>query len=987
MQTLENQLEAGKVSSSYVYEKPCISMIVQFPDEMQLVYYCSQRNLLYSKPYLRQFSHRSTNCVETTENIACQLMPSTRHATLATIAELFKRISCDCVQQSTSLSGTAYSYNDRPLKIDPDGLPYIDIVCRESNCKKRVYCHLSSTGAASRDPVAIWESMVFACLGGLDYANYQYAGLHQESKYSFYEKTSVVWKAAEKVAQEHFKQQRTLVAEREHKDTTVQFDGAWATRGFTANDHTFILRDAKHNKVLFLGVVQKTKTGKRHGKEKVLVKGNHPGSSQTMEATGLRMFIQGADDRFLQKLAIIVTDGDMKLPGELEELLQKYGIVHAKDPGHVVKAFIKRLRKVLKDKYDGIYRRIKTSVMRLVKRCEYEIIHPDLHTAHAMRIDAARAGLRLLFAHYTSRPCSDDCICHGKLSLLGLIDLKKFGLDSTIPSGDSIFSSVPNDPHFPIADVDSNNNSDEDDDYADIEVTDRTEPDLPSMPARVSSGNRSTLRKFHDMNRATSEPLQPSAVLQIVSSTHEPTEEKPYLVWTEKDPITDAAKRRKAQFDEMLVVIKEEFELLEITIAPALWGVNTCAAEGSHSRRLKFVDKDKSYFGSFAGRTNLSAYLENVSLREAAESIWSVLRSPPTLSYLPETLSDTFQTRLKALDRKRSADSTRKKSLEYKLQEKKRERQNVERRKAEKASSNGLNVHRSDPLTSQTTQASKKRGRPTGTTKPAYMEQPSSKRATPLPVLSDSDSTSSSKDDADDGISIHESEDSCSYVAMEISDSEGALLGSTDCAMEVDDPKTALLDDLCMVLTEDELLQIAIDNSLSSHELEEENRQLAALVQKDSLSLHDLPQSRDGNCYFRILAYNAQQWTKEEVQRTFNLSGRVTHSKIRSQLVQWTRDHPDTIHTLDTDEGPLKFTLEECTQKVGWKNWLAKIAQDGCYAEDLIVTAASNAFNLRQIIYFGDISETVDPNDGANETTKTIRVALGLKQRHYFAVF
>lgn len=849
-------------------------------------------------------------------------------------------------------------------------------------------CHTKSNSSeVERDTVSRWEEMLFACLGGLDYATYSHGGLHQEKESSFYEKTSVIWDCAENAAQAHFKQQRALVAEREKKETLIQLDGAWSTRGFTAHDHTFILRDAKFNKVLFVAVVQKKKTGTRKGKDTVLVAGNHDGSSQTMEATGLKMFLDEVDPEFLKKVAIIVTDGDVKLPGELEQILQKYGIVHAKDPGHVVKAFIKRLRVFLGDKFDSIYRRIKSSVMRLIKRCEYEITHSDLVTAHQMRVDAFQVGLRMLYKHYTERPCPSDCICHGKLSLLSLLDLTKYCSESSTSPDDSPIHahSIRSPP--PIADADDGDESDEDEVLGSSTIDNRENSDFPSISARQPSANKSTLRKFHNMHRATSQPWQPSMTHQTAINTNTTAATKSYLVYIEKSPGTEASKTRRVAFDKMMASIKEEFDQLETTISPALWGANTCAVEGSHSRRLKFVDKDKSYFKSFAGRTTLSAYLENVLIKEAAGAIWEELQSSPNMSFLPPNMSDTLQSRLDSLDKKRTADSNRKKSLEYKLQEKRRERLNVERRKSEKTSSKGLSAHRSDPLTSPDAPSSKKRARAPNTTKNTTTNQRPSKRPAPILLPDDDTSASFSEDSPLDDKMISESDDPDDDGLQDILDMESEKFDSASVAMSVDLASDTEEGDLAMLLTPDEMIVLAVDLSLTAYELEKETQQLRDLVEADGYNLVDLPNSRDGNCYFRVLAANCEKWSFEEIEQTFNIRGRITHAKLRTELIQWMREHPDTIHTVDRDAGIWYVTLKDATKNVGWEKWLEKMALNGTYGEDLLITAASNAFNLRQVVYFEGEPDIIEPNAGSQETTKTVHLALGINQRHYFAVF
>ena len=48
-------------------------------------------------------------------------------------------------------------------------------------------------------------------------------------------------------------------------------------------------------------------------------------------------------------------------------------------------------------------------------------------------------------------------------------------------------------------------------------------------------------------------------------------------------------------------------------IEDVLWAMNTCFAENSHFRRLKFLRKDRFYYNSYEARSVLSGMCENLN--------------------------------------------------------------------------------------------------------------------------------------------------------------------------------------------------------------------------------------------------------------------------------------------------------------------------------------------------------------------------------------
>src|SRR4029079_11256181 len=94
-----------------------------------------------------------------------------------------------------------------------------------------------------------------------------------------------------------------------------------------------------------------------------------------------------------------------------------------------------------------------------------------------------------------------------------------------------------------------------------------------------------------------------------------------------------------------------------------LFGLNTCLAECSHSRRLVFCHKDRFYYSSYEVRSLLSAALENVSRAELYEQIFQHFN----LSF--KQRDEKVLEVLEQQDNKKGRDSTRKRSLEFKTRQ------------------------------------------------------------------------------------------------------------------------------------------------------------------------------------------------------------------------------------------------------------------------------------------------------------------------------
>jgi hypothetical protein len=117
---------------------------------------------------------------------------------------------------------------------------------------------------------------------------------------------------------------------------------------------------------------------------------------------------------------------------------------------------------------------------------------------------------------------------------------------------------------------------------------------------------------------------------------------------------------KEAEFAEKM---KPLLNLAGESATDVLFGLNTCLAECSHSRRLVFCRKDRFYYSSYEARSVLSAALENVSRAELYERVFQ------HFGLCFDQRDDNVLEVLERQDSKKVRDSTRKRSLEFKTRQ------------------------------------------------------------------------------------------------------------------------------------------------------------------------------------------------------------------------------------------------------------------------------------------------------------------------------
>lgn len=911
----------------------------------------------------------------------------------------FSADQCQCGTDGSTTPGPTFRYNAKHIQTDKSGRTFIALVCWNLKCSYLIPAYfISETVRSVAEKETPWAQMCLACIGGLEYSNFTYGSLHQPSESTFTRYTKRIWSIIPDVAHAEFKEQRDWVITRNIKDICLQLDGAWATRGWTSSDHTFVLRDAKRNKVYWVSAIQKTKAA--NGKD--IVKGNHDGTSQTMEARGLQLCLEGLEPNFLKNVAIIVTDGDVKLPLALKQTMETFDIKHAKDGNHLVKNWIKKVEAVIGSRYGKIFLRMKNFLLRILQRLFHEIRSDDMVQDYENRVKVIGVAIAIMHKHYTERPCPDDCLCRPSTTIQSLFDR----IAKPAESSESVLRRTFLIP--PPTHVYSNASSSMSAMEASLLTDESTEQETPKGTAptpaiaRALTRNKTVLTAFHAFHKAGS-TLNTGLPGAQTSNT---ANEKPYIVFTHKcnKSCKDGCKPAH-KFQQEQKKLHDLFEDLCSAIIPALWGLSTSLVEGSHSKRAKFVDKTLYYYTSFSGRTHLSAYLENVSKATAIDAIWKALKEKTPNDDIPSDPPQSLVKKLSALDRKSELDARRKGSLEYKMNEARRAQETKMRREIEKQHILGLESYRKDPVmrekaTTSTAKATveagpvrapKKRQRAVNTMDPDSEEEklapPRKQRAA---TMDESDSSSDSEAKVD-CMEVESDEPSERGMESELSDGD-FLEESFDELVENDlsCSETRRMRDHQNDLSKtwSELSWGAstehIDTKQGRVEMKSELETLGQNLTQAGLTLDQTSVGATSDSFFRSLVAMAESWTDDERTAVLKITGRLSSAKLRHSVVSYLERYPDTLHTVEDDFGQITQPISFWTERRGFRDWLESVAVTSTHAEDLLVTAAANAFNMVLHVYFGEFKDTTAPNPQLGDQPKEVSIAYSLSQRRFY---
>ena len=460
----------------------------------------------------------------------------------------------------------------------------IQLVCRD--CKAVTeYCSNDDAGkielSVGEEKVVAFKSeirdVLLVLLAGSSYTTYQILksadGPMAES--TFYRIQKFVAQGVVDCCQALLKDERQRFAaelERSNMQWVASMNGAWSHRGWTGRQHSFIIRAKDQNKIVAAVVLTKKHVAIVRGldgssREATVHEGNYFGTSKGMEGEAfIQAIAQLRADDLLLRLSHVTTDGDSSIPKIVVNTPELKNIATSLDPGHMQKNFMRSLQDVFgkSPKYKGFPYRIGKFFMRCLKRAEAKFLGHDSATVEKRKTYFDKLWAHA-YNHYTRRECPKTCPCNEFYQ----------GEGERIDDGD-IFAA-----HALASLVDVEN-----DEGGDVEVEAAVDDEIVREILQDEAGNDSDGVKVR-------------------------REAKRWL-----DIDNDA---KEAEFASK---IRPLLQLAGESASDVLFGLNTCLAECSHSRRLVFCRKDRFYYSSYEARSLLSAVLENVKRAELYQRVF-----------------------------------------------------------------------------------------------------------------------------------------------------------------------------------------------------------------------------------------------------------------------------------------------------------------------------------------------------------------------------
>lgn len=822
---------------------------------------------------------------------------------------------------------------------------------------------------------------MLAALGGLEYSSYSFGGFVQEKEVSWFEHMKAVWTAAEEATRISLSNTRKrLLAEGMRRK--VALDGGWATRGYAANHFSFIARDMATSKFVSLICLNKRVNLVRDGQEIGIDEGNYEGTSKGMEAEALHQWLTTNEDDFLDCVDVIVTDGDVSNGSTLARALKDSGKVHAKDGGHFVKNTGGKLHSILGGRYDNVYRRMQVFLSRVVKRVHEEVQHEDMHEEHDARVELFNSYWSHAYNHYFAKRCDDECPCK----------------EATQRNDQQILSELEPDFDDPSQTItEFYIYEDEDDDAEDHinhilgDTDDNQDNDDGNSPANVRQNSLLEANSEQDGSYILSDPalVHPSGTFSSTSD-----DELRPQVWQKhrcarrcKSPCDHVTK-----FNNMCSATKEIFEAVSDSIGPILWGANTAMVENSHSVRAKHVDKTKAYGNTYQSRAHLSVLIQNEGYLSAATLIWEQLMEDVSIRATLSPLSRVMHDRLAMMDRKRLRDSSRKKSEEFKKYERDKNRQKSLKRKRESTAAKKGGYQSNADNVPKASKKSRKRAFQTvarNTTGNANNAAPSSSTQ-PL-VSRDSESSEDSESDPSEVIlydsSSESDETSWNDEEVDLTAIEQLRIDPED---ETPDGALPLLSAVSVDLYQDDLAR-ALELSIKEQEVLNKNlaaefQLFIAELQSHGLIGIDLPNSRDGNCYFHVLAANLRKAPNDKLVPPFNANQRITPAALRQHVVSYLIAHPDMPYVRQSEHLTVDGPITSHFKQGEFEKYCESMKRNGVFADDVVVAAACNSLNLVQHLYWGYESEIISPTDTFAVQPLEIRIGLLVEAHHYLQI-
>lgn len=939
--------------------------------------------------FLRPLQQRSEQTQIATLLISERLHDSARESVLFNITVVLQAMFCKCCSEYLRDGEPVWTYDSPAFKSQDNSPLVVCLRCRRRKCTNVVYCGGAQlVSFASLSSQAKWESRLLNALGGLEFATYCFGGLLQEKATSWYGAMKLINSAivaASKASMSEIRQR--LVTEGGARQ--VAFDGAWATRGHHAFQFSFVVYDLQSGKIVYLNTLFKKKVARRGALTLEMAAGNFDGTSNGMEAQALHDWINEDPDNFLTVVKVLCSDGDLKVPALLEQLLKDGDKIHARDRGHGAKSFGKKVRAVLGDKYKQIYKRMQIFLSYLITRVLKEAKHADLLEEHKMRCALFATYWRFAYSHYTTEECDPGCPCNESKDAR----LDECEAEILLDADDASVSSSDSD----SSDADSNSAEEHESQQEAMEDDDdeeeRQHAPLPLRPAHRDIGRtmeRDGDQSFEDSAMNTS----PAATLPVAPATSTKK-----LIITLKHECTSKCLspcRKVVTYTTMHDKLKRVFVDAPEYIKHALWDCNTTFVENSNSVRGKFVKKTKAYGSSYESRSHLSAMIQNLGYLAAAEKVWDHLRNSPTFFDTVGELTHLIRDQLRDLDAKRSRDSARKKSEEYKKAEKAKSREYAAARKLETkqpakgAYTPGWGLARRGSSTKPKSQCPDCGVEFVKLGVHRRFCQGASSSSRVAAGVSQRARATNSMDISDDEESDH-LEDS----AMETDEADnGDFANSQDAsplplANDHDDIEPPFFMQPLMTFEE----QMELAKQLSAAEkaerdaaVDEEKALLKTALSKQDLYLHDLPNSRTGACYFFSIAHFYRNSDPALRNPLFLEESSITPDALRACVVAYMRANPNMLYTKEVDGSTWSLPLTEWFTPEEWEKYLLDMAKPSVFAEDMVIAAASNCLNLYQRIHWGDQSETVKHETRNRRQLIEINIGLTLEEKHYYAI-
>lgn len=900
---------------------------------------------------------------------------------------LFLHLSqCRCLTEEGEAAQSMWSFARPVSEIGRDRQLRVNFVCSHRKCRQTILCGvpamLSWDGLSSQSK---WECRLLAALGGLEFSAYAFGSLEPEPESSWYRSMETIWKAVE-AANILDLQRIRLELLSQGKQRKVCFDGAWATRGFSANQFAFVVMDIETEFVVEIICLEKEKKAKRGERVVTIAVGNYAGTSNSMEAEALDLWIQQNKDNFLDCVRIIFSDGDLKAPKLLLPLIQTGQKIHALDRGHYVKGKGKAIKKVLKGKFDNIYKRMQVFLALILKRVHKEVTIDDYDVAHAARLELFKSYWKFAYPHYFNDLCDVGCPCN-KDARQGDAQNPPAPSDRFDDPSRTLTEAWEADSDDDDAsDSDASSNSSQEDEEGDVHQN----VDLTRTVELPSVGNR---------------PASPAAIttitvtIPIASPVVPPPVQKkekkrPYVSLQHKcSKSCSSPCKRVTTHQKMRADVKAIFEGVNEDVSAVLWGGSTTIAENVNSVRAKHVKKTKAYGSTYIARTSMSTLIFNRGYLKAAELVWEEALKDPQIASNVGPLSIVLKQRLRAFDVQREKDSVRKKSDTFKEQEQQASRKRAEKRKAEskapvkgKYGANAINrVKSSAGTTCKGCGAMLPDLRGHWRSCPNRNSTASTVRhrlSSSSPTMDIDDQPSDDDPDDDASISDDDEDDETDLPAIEqvLPDLTSLAIGAPLLPFENSKPMS-YQEELDMVLKLS--MQEANDRT---EEIAREHRVLCRYLSNSGLIPFDVPQSRDGNCYFHVLAYFLLKAPARKRIVDFRDPANISPALLRAHVVNWLRAHPTMIFVRETEHITHSAPACDWFAEGEFETYLNRMAQNGVFADDVIVAAASHSLNLEQKLYCHDWQEAIKNTEGSARECVKVNVALNVVERHYYAV-